>query len=350
MNKNLKKPKWANLLIIKRGALGDVVRTSFFAKALFNKYSNSNFLPRIYWLTSKQAMPLLRFNPYVSVATDEPNELLDIKFEEVFSLDDERETLSILRDLMYETIVGAYLTEDGAVRYCDRSAIWFDMGLISKFGKSHADLLKKTNTKTHSEIFKSIFNVDEVDFNFYNSESIKKCVFQQNCDHQKRCVPIGLNAFAGSRWPAKSLPENEINQLILGLTEIQIDGVPIHLYLFGSGADSIRNQELAKRSGKMEFITVVNTDRNILELPAYISQLKLLITADSLCLHFGIAAGISLIAFFAPTSAAEIENRQNIKKIVSTTSDYCSYKPLADNTTITAKKILEAAFALFGNE
>ena len=46
------------ILIVKYGALGDVVRTSYILRGIVEKYSNVS----ITWLTSKVAKDLLRFN------------------------------------------------------------------------------------------------------------------------------------------------------------------------------------------------------------------------------------------------------------------------------------------------
>ena len=49
------------ILVVKNGGLGDVVRTSYFAKPLKNKGSNIG----LYWLTSPEAVDILQFNPYI---------------------------------------------------------------------------------------------------------------------------------------------------------------------------------------------------------------------------------------------------------------------------------------------
>jgi heptosyltransferase-2 len=79
-----------------------------------------------------------------------------------------------------------------------------------------------------------------------------------------------------------------------------------------------------------------------------ISALDLLITSDSLALHLGIAQRIPCTAFFAPTSAAEIDSFGLVVKVLSTSADYCSYRSLADNSSITASRILTAASGLRG--
>ena len=55
------------------------------------------------------------------------------------------------------------------------------------------------------------------------------------------------------------------------------------------------------------------------------------------------ALGVPLVSFFAPTSAAEIELYDLGEKVVSTASDACSYRPDADNRSITPERLADAA-------
>ena len=58
------------------------------------------------------------------------------------------------------------------------------------------------------------------------------------------------------------------------------------------------------------------------------------ITTDSLGMHLAIANHVRHLAFFNPTSAVEIDNYNHGVKVISESSDYCSYKSDAayDNT------------------
>ncbi len=55
-----------------------------------------------------------------------------------------------------------------------------------------------------------------------------------------------------------------------------------------------------------------------------------------------------VLAFFAPTSAAEIELYGRGEKVASTAPDYCSYRPDADTTTVTVDRLAPAALRLLG--
>lgn len=333
-------PTQKNILIVKHGALGDVVRTSFFAKPLRTQSTLGESYVKLYWLTAPQSVPLLRFNPYIDVIATDPNEIKNTRFEEIYSLDDETDVLANVSKFHAQKIVGASLSSEGTKVYCERSATWFDMGLLSRHGKNYADNLKRLNNKSHSEIFKEIFRVDQVDFNFYNSGYLNNSVGDLIQCFSGGKVAIGLNAFASKRWAAKALPDKELPKLVQNMSCLTINGQPVHLFLIGSGQDLNRNHDFVKSNAASKNITVLNTDDNILDLAAAVRSLKLLVTTDSLCLHLAVGQQVPTVAFFAPTSAAEIENLSYIRKLKSLSDDYCNYKPNSDNSTITSERIM----------
>lgn len=338
--------KFFNILIIKFGALGDVVRTSYFAKPLHDKVSKLGLQARIFWITSPLSVPLIRFNPYIDFISTRFSELQNIKFDEIYSLDDEDEIISEIKKLSFQNLIGAYSLSDGSKIYCDRSASWFDMGLLSRYGKDHADELKRMNTRTHSEIFREIFQVDFVDLNFYNSPYINTKIKNIINTISKNRFSIGLNAFAGNRWPAKSLIDSEFENLVAFLSSIKVFGEPVTIFLLGSGADLLKKQKFISSNSIFSNITTLDTDKNILELASVVKNLNLLVTADSLCLHLAVAQQVPTVAYFAPTSASEIENNITIRKVISMSQDYCSYKPNADNSTITSDRISKEVLTL----
>ena len=102
-----------HILIIKRGALGDVVRTAYFARALKEKQGNGI---RISWITSTDALPLLRFNPYIDDVWISFEEAGPYVFDLVFSLDDERDALEGVASLRTHTVKGAFLHQSGLLK------------------------------------------------------------------------------------------------------------------------------------------------------------------------------------------------------------------------------------------
>lgn len=322
-----------NILIVKFGALGDVVRTSYFAKCLKDKYGQDLHLT---WITSPAAMPILQDNFYIDKVSSDFSKIKNEQFDVIYSLDDEIEILSQLAFLNYKKIVGAYLHPSKKIRtYCAESAIWFDMGLLSKLGKLEADNRKRANKRTHGDIFAQIFDTDFPE-PFFPQEKITPCIPNKDSEFM-----LGINPYAGGRWSSKELLPKELEKLIgLFLGSTQFQNMRGKIILFGAGEDRQKNLEIASRFSD-KAIEVANTDESVLNLATQIGSLSVLITSDSLAMHLAIAQRIPFLAFFAPTSAAEIDDFGFGQKLISTADDYCSYKKDADNKTITADRIFK---------
>lgn len=324
-----------NILIVKYGALGDVVRTSYFLKPLSEKYPDAG----IYWLTSKNSKELLIYNPYITFLTDNINELKEVYFDWVISLDDESEILSKINLLKFNKITGAYLDENNNHKYTKDAELWFDMGIISKFGKEKADELKKKNQLTHDEIFSEILNINNIQPCFFNSFAIEnriKIQFSNEYFH------IGINSGAGKRWPSKSMNTSEVVNLINHLCNLRIKNKNVFIHLLGGNDEQERNKLIKQNATRCKFIDIVETSHSLLEFAAVIKYCDYIITSDSLALHFAISQGIPNLSFYAPTSANEINTFGTGIKVLTLSEDYCSYKPDCDNSSITAERIINA--------
>ena len=153
------------VLIIKTGALGDIVRTTYFLPGIVRKYGPVS----IHWIVKKPGEQLLRCNPYIDRIFDiEMLQGMNTYYDLVISLDDEIKSAVITNRIRFEQIVGLYI-DKGKLTYTDDSALWFDMGLLSKFGKSEADILKKKNTMSHRKIFEKILDID-IRFPYFDND------------------------------------------------------------------------------------------------------------------------------------------------------------------------------------
>jgi heptosyltransferase II len=325
-----------HILIIKHGALGDVVRTSYFARPLKEKWGERL---RLSWLTAAAAIPLLRFNPAVDDIWTSFDDARPFHFDHVFSLDDELPVLAAVSSLHCRNITGAYLDGEGKPAYTADAAEWFDMGLLSRFGKAQADELKKRNQRGHAEIYEKIFDVRRTAPEFFGDPRL--VAWAREWVGARRPA-IGINPFAGGRWPAKELPKEELRKLVHCLLQGKSPyGPDCQVILLGAGADFERNSLLAGEFSEGR-VRVAGTDDSVLRLAAIIKQLNCLVTSDSLAMHLAISQQVHAVAFFAPTSAQEIDGFGLIGKVVSTADDYCSYKRDASNDSITCRRILEA--------
>ena len=134
-----------NILIIKLGAIGDVIRTTAILPGLKDKYKNC----KIDWVTKSESFYVLKNNNLISnVYLINKNLLkkLNKKYNLVINLDDDYEACELASKVSSKKIIGAYL-KDGQIVYTEDSSLWFGMGLLSKFGKQKADELKAKNKK-----------------------------------------------------------------------------------------------------------------------------------------------------------------------------------------------------------
>jgi heptosyltransferase-2 len=325
----------SRILIIKRGALGDVVRTSYHLPGLRARFPNG---VEVTWLTAANAVDLLRFNPGVDrILTFEAlragvfeRELRAERFDWVVSLDDEPDCARWAGEFPGAKVSGAHLA-DGGVHYTDDTAPWFEMGLISRLGKTKADELKRVNQESHASIFARMLGVGSASPSFFGNTLAESLMAARMRGAGRR---VGLILNAGTRWPSKSLRKEEALKLVGLLSRAGWEP-----WLLGGADDHGSNAELARASGGLA--PRFPPPEPLLSFAARIKQCDLVVCADTLGMHLAIAQRVPVVVFFAPTSAAEIDLFGNGVKVCSTAPDYCSYKPDADNSTVTAERIVE---------
>jgi len=323
------------VLVVKHGALGDVVRTSYFTRPLRRKYGDALSLC---WITSPAAVPLIAHNPDIDRICTNFDEVLGEAFDVVYSLDDEDEVLASIDRLLCARIVGVY-RKAAQIAYSADSAAWFDMGLRSRFGKARADELKKLNTRSHGDIFAEIFAVNTPEPQFHGDAGLEASYRSWLGD---RRPTVGINPFAGGRWPAKELRTPELDAFVRSvLASERLLAKDGNVVLIGAGNDREKNLALASAIADQR-VRVADTDASPLHLAALIRGLQFMISSDSLAMHLATAQNVPTVAFFAPTSAAEIDDFGRLVKVASTSPDYCSYRKDADNSTITHARLLQA--------
>jgi heptosyltransferase-2 len=328
------------IVILKFGALGDVVRTAYLLPFLHARHPGA----RITWITSNPAVDLLRFNPYITRLLTPQLGLDSIRsdrFDLALSLDDEREVLTLLQGLHCADIVGARIEGDRVV-YCDRSAAWFDMGLLSRHGKTRADELKRLNLREHHAFLGEMLGIDITAPSFFGSPVIAK-------DFAGRLgsegLLIGVNCGSGGRWPSKQLSVAKAVDLVGRLVGITAGGKPARVVLLGGQGERALNDAILAGAAS-DRVSAMGVGLSLLEFAAVIRSCDLMVTSDSLALHLAAGQGVPTVSFFAPTSAAEIGTFGNGIKVVSTSPDYCNYRPDADTSSITVERLVDAVQAL----
>tara|TARA_Y100000310_G_C20676023_1_gene813081 strand:- start:924 stop:1907 length:984 start_codon:yes stop_codon:yes gene_type:complete len=299
------------ILIIKLGALGDILRTTCILRGLKEKYKDC----KISWLTKEEGSVILQNNNLIDDIYTNYNNLG--KFDLVISLDEE--ACDIATKIRKEELVGCYLN-GGKKVYTSNSVTWFDMGLISKFGKEKANELKKSNTKTFQNHLSNMLDVESEGYIFNLTKKEKDFSLKFAKKHNLQGTIIGLNTGAGRRWELKKINVNKTVEL----AERLVKELNVQVILFGGPEEKERNKEILKKSG-VEIIDA-GCDNTLRNFAALIDLCDIFITSDTLAMHLGIALRKKVIAFFGPTSAAEIDLYGKGRKIIADSDCYCCYK------------------------
>lgn len=326
------------ILVVKHGALGDVVRTSYFAKFIKRKYPSC----RLDWFTAPQSLPLVEVNPFIDDVILDARKFAHVRYDVVYSLDDEFEIVRAVGNIASKRYVGAYL-DGGKICYTPDVSEWFDMGIHSVYGLEAADRLKKSNLKSHGEIFCRIFGVDSVEPNLY----YRKCDLGRFGSELFKRTVIGINPFAGGRWKSKQLPVSELLRLIKLIVEKDVAN-KFSVVLLGQGDDYLKNVDVVHSGGfPPAVVSAIDTTGSLADFMTLVGCLSYLVTSDSLAMHLAIAQSVKTIAFFSPTSASEIDDFGCCMKVQSRLADYCNYKSDNDNSDITAERIYAELVRMF---
>jgi heptosyltransferase-2 len=342
----------ADILIIKTGALGDVLRSTSILPGLAETRADA----RITWITAPMAWELVAHHPQVDrvlrLDPGDPEQIASIRtllsgddLDWIISLDDESSLCELASSLAAPKLTGACMSPSGVPGYSEDAEAWFGMGLLAREGKAAADARKLSNRRSHPEILADMLSIPMGRPELPLPDSAQQYADAFLAEHAlPAAVPmIGLNTGAGGRWPSKELPLRRVVETAESLHG-RLQG-QVSFLLLGGPEERSRNQaimrEIAASSLGLQIFDA-GCDHAILDFAAIVARCNLLLTSDSLAMHLAIAARVPIVAFFAPTSAAEIELYGLGEKVSSTAADYCSYRPDADNSTITAQRLSEA--------
>jgi heptosyltransferase-2 len=338
------------ILILKTAALGDVLRTTSILPGLHERYEE----PRITWVTAPGAVDLVRTHPLIrsveaiDVASDSSvaevtSRLSATCWARVISLDDEAAVARIASGVNTKRMSGAYVRSDGTLGYTPDTASWFDMGLLSVFGKAAADGLKAGNQRSHPQIYADMLGLrmGRPALHLPADSKAFARAFEARSGLAAHRPLVGLNTGAGGRWTSKQLDVERTVETAVHVHRSRRGRVGF--LVLGGPPELERNRAILEGLGRAGLKAVDGgTDNALLEFAALVGLCDALLASDSLALHLGVALDVRTVAFFAPTSAAEIELYGRGEKVLSTAPDYCSYRKDADNSTLTPERISAA--------
>jgi heptosyltransferase II len=288
-----------NILIVKLGATGDVVRTT----PLLSRLNG-----QITWLTERKNAVLLEgLAPNLRCFSWEDREkVLDRHYSLVINLEDTLDVAQLLKSLEYNEIFGAYFGSNNSMTYTESSRRWFDLSLISAYGKQRADELKFQNRQTYQEL---LFN--GLGFHFVGEPYMLPEPVETELSGD-----VAIAADAGHVWPMKKWAHyGELKQ------RLEEEGLRVNMLL--------------KRSSLLEHLSDVQNHR-------------CLVSGDSLPMHFALGTRTPCVTLFTCTSPWEIYDYGVQEKIVSPLLGQFFYKRGYDEratTAISVNEVLDAVMA-----
>jgi ADP-heptose:LPS heptosyltransferase len=257
-----------NVLIIKLNATGDVVRTTPLLSCLAGE---------ITWVTARNNLGLLdRLAGNLRSASWEDREIArDRDYDLVINLEDDAECASFLTSVSYRQLFGAYVDANGGLAYSENSRSWFDLSLISVYGRKQADQLKLRNRRTYQEM---IF--EGLGFRFGGERYLLPEALPTDLTGDVAIAPV-----AGAVWPMKNWAYYK--ELI---RELEARGLKVNV--------------LPRRTSLLEHLGDVRNHRCV-------------VGGDSLPMHFALGSGTPCVNLFTCTSPWEIYDYGIQTKIVS---------------------------------
>jgi heptosyltransferase-2 len=286
-----------NVLFLKLGATGDVVRTTPLLSRLEGDVS---------WVTAEKNLSLLQglSREVRAVSWEDRCKIADTPYDLVINFEDDKETSAFLNELKYDRVHGACLNEKGELTYTDDSRSWFDLSLISRFGRTEADRLKLTNRGTYQGLtFKGL------GFSFAGEK-----YFLPKSTPTGLTGDVAISSVAGAVWPMKKWAYYD---------ELQ--------------------RELEARGF---VVNVLPTRATLLEHLADVQGHRCLVSGDSLPMHLALGSGVPCVSIFNCTSPWEIYGYGLQEKIVSPLLESFFYKRGYDRTATTAISVEKARDAV----
>jgi heptosyltransferase-2 len=291
-----------NVLILKLGATGDVLRTT----PLLHKLPG-----RVSWVTAAKNVPLLQDlgRDVRCVPWEGRQEVCDTSYELVINLEDTLETGSFLNELKFKRLFGAFVGPNQDLQYSDDSRAWFDLSLISRFGRQEADRLKLQNRRTYQAMLFS-----GLGFEFRGEPYLLPKPYRTDLAGDVAIAPE-----AGPVWPMKNWAYYEELK-----AELESAGLRVNLLPFRA---------------------------SLLEHLGDVSQHRCLVGGDSLPMHMALGSGTRCVSLFTCTSPWEIHDYGLQRKIVSPLLSEFFYKRHFDpraTTAITLEQVRQAVFEQLG--
>ena len=259
------------ILIIKLGAIGDVIRTTPLLHPLKKEYPEA----KIFWLThTPEVVPacvdrVFRFDAQACIT------LQQISFDLLLNLDKDLEACALATAITSKVKRGFLLRDDHPWPANQRAEAKFMTGLFD-------DLSKAVSQSYLQELF------EIAGYTFQGERYIlDRTVGHEIWDIDRSRPIIGLNTGCGGRWTSRLWAEENWRDLALRL---QQNGYTV--ILLGGSQEHEKNQRLAQQSGAL-YLGHFPLRRFI----SLVDQCDLVVTAVTMATHIAIGLNKKIVLF-----------------------------------------------------
>ena len=306
-------PQGTRVLIVKLGAMGDVLRTTTLLPALRRKYDPCH----VTWIVDRSGRDLLLHNPLI-------DRLLVCDLAAALRIDAERYDVAICLD-----------KEDRAVGLIARAAAATKLGygvdpltgnLIPlspeaeySFCLGISDELKfRVNQRTYQD-----FSFEAVGLAYQGEEYVFTLTDAEKEGGRRRLADLGvrpgdrllgLNTGAGPVFATKKWSIDGFSRM----ARLAADRLGARVLLLGGPEEIERNRTIAENLADMgDRVIDTGTGNPLRGFAAIVGELDAIVTGDTLAMHLAIAQRVPTVAIFGPTCAQEVELYGRGEKILT---------------------------------
>lgn len=301
-----------HILIVKLGAMGDVLRTTPLLAALRRAYPGC----KVTWIVDRSCSGVLVGNRWIQelwIREENAAERASQgNYDLAICLDKEPEALDCIdkANAAVKRGFGWNADRTGVAALNPASEYAVRLGIDD-------ELKFRTNQKTYQQI-----SYEQVELPYAFDEYLFECGQddERYAEHHLATLGVrpedygsvvGINTGSGERFAGKKLPEANLIELARRLRQ----ATGREVLLLGGPEEHERNRQLEAQCAG--FARNAGTHHSIRQFASILSRLGLVITGDTIAMHIAIAVKTPALVYFGSTCHAEIELYGRGRKIVS---------------------------------
>lgn len=323
-----------SVLLIKLGALGDVLRTTCLLAGIRKKWNDA----RVTWVVEKPAVPLLIRNTDIAQVVPVESMQRETAWDVLINLDEDPRATELARAVSAKQKLGIGRNRQGKL-----TALTAEAEHLVRLASDDRLKFRENQMPFQALIYQSIgltWRGEPYTYVPPPDLTARQAKIFSEIPNPKR---VGLFVGASERYANKFWSENEIAGFCAKFQAAEWQALP-ELLLFGGPSERARLFHLGSSEScrAIPRISIETLD----DLAALVASCAILICGDTLAMHLGQALNVPTVVLFGPTAHVEIAGAR--VKIVSPYSCGPCYLRACDITpscmsAIGPERVLRAA-------